>query len=183
MGGGMAVGSLTTGSECVYCEIPTFVPGPGPVQVDCVMKTANQCYLAKPAEIDRRWFIVDAKDQVLGRLAVKIATVLMGKHKPIYTPHVDTGDFVIVLNAGQVKVTGSRKKQEVVYQRYSGHPSGLHEMDMETMLQRHPTRVLHEAVRRMLPKNALARKMLTKLKLYTGTEHPHQAQQPEPFPL
>ncbi len=146
------------------------------------MKTANKCYQASPATLDRRWYVVDARDQVLGRLAVRIATVLMGKHKPTYTPHVDTGDFVVVLNAGKVKVTGTRKKQQVVYQRYSGYPSGLREITMETMLQRHPERVLEYAVRRMLPKNALARKMLSKLKLYAGDQHPHQAQQPEPLP-
>lgn len=147
------------------------------------MKTANKCYQAKASEIDRKWFVVDATDQVLGRLAVRIATVLMGKHKPTYTPHVDTGDHVIVLNAGKVRINGTRKKEQVVYQRYSGHTSGLKETTMQAMLQRHPERVLQEAVRRMLPKNALARRMLLKLKLYTGNEHIHQAQQPEPLPL
>ncbi|MCK4343499.1 MAG: 50S ribosomal protein L13 [Phycisphaerae bacterium] len=149
------------------------------------MKTANKCYQATTAEAEsnRKWYVVDATDQVLGRLAVRLATVLMGKHKPTYTPHVDTGDFVIVLNAGKVKVTGLRKKEQVVYQRYSGYPGGLKETTMETMLERHPERVLYEAVRRMLPKNALARKMLKKLKLYTGETHEHQAQQPEPLPL
>jgi large subunit ribosomal protein L13 len=149
------------------------------------MKTANKSYLAtrESAEADRRWYVVDAKDQVLGRLAVRLATVLMGKHKPTYTPHVDTGDYVIVLNAGQVKVTGLRKKEQVVYQRYSGYPGGLKEVPMNRMLDRHPERVLYEAVRRMLPKNALATKMLKKLKLYQGDQHEHQAQQPEPLPL
>ncbi len=147
------------------------------------MKIANQCFQAKPGEVPQKWYVVDAANQVLGRLAVRIATVLMGKHKPTYTPHVDCGDFVIVLNAGQIKVTGNRKKEQVTYQRYSGYPSGLKELSMKEMLQRHPERVLREAVRRMLPKNALARRMLRKLKLYTGPEHPHQAQQPEPLPL
>lgn len=147
------------------------------------MKTANKCYQACAADVQRRWYVVDATDKVLGRLAVRIATVLMGKHKPTYTPHVDTGDFVIVLNAGKVKVTGSRKKEQVIYQRYSGHPSGLRETTMATMLARHPERVLHEAVRRMLPKNALAAKMLKKLRLYNADTHEHQAQQPEPLPL
>ena len=147
------------------------------------MKTANKCYLAKPGEVERRWYVVDATDQVLGRLAVRLATVLMGKNKPTYTPHVDTGDFIIVLNAGKVKVNGAHKKDNVVYQRYSRHPSGLKEITMKAMLERHPERVLQEAVRRMLPKNALARKMLTKMKLYTGDQHEHQAQQPEPLPL
>ncbi len=147
------------------------------------MKTANKCYQARPGEIERRWFVVDATDKVLGRLASRIATVLMGKHKPTYTPHVDTGDFVIVLNAGKVRITGTRKKEQVVYHHYSGHPSGLRQTTMATMLQRHPERVLREAVRRMLPKNALARHMLRKLKLYVGDTHHHQAQQPEPLPL
>ena len=146
------------------------------------MKTANKCYLAKPGQVEQKWYVVDATGQVLGRLAVRIATVLMGKNKPTYTPHVDTGDFVVVLNAGAVKVTGKRKKEQVVYQRYSGYPGGLKEITMKTMLERHPERVLGEAVRRMLPKNALARHMLKKLKLYVGAEHPHQAQQPEPLP-
>lgn len=147
------------------------------------MKTANKCFQAKPGAIERRWYVVDATDKVLGRLAVRIATVLMGKNKPIYTPHVDTGDYVVVLNADKVRVTGTRKKQQVVYHRYSGHPSGLKEITMDTMLKRHPERVLREAVRRMLPKNALARKMLSKLKLYNGDTHQHQAQHPEPLPL
>ena len=149
------------------------------------MKTANKCFQATTAtaEADRRWFVVDATDQVLGRLAVRIAMVLMGKHKPTYTPHVDCGDHVIVLNAGKVKITGLRKKEEMIYQRYSGYPGGLKETTLAAMLQRHPDRVLHEAVRRMLPKNSLARKMLKKMKLYTGDTHEHQAQQPEPLPF
>ena len=146
------------------------------------MKTANKCYQAKPGEVEQKWYVVDAKDQILGRLAVRIATVLMGKNKPTYTPHVDVGDFVIVLNAGDVKVTG-RKKETKVYQRYSGYPGGQSEISMEKVLERHPDRILREAVRRMLPKNALARKMLDKLKLCLGAEHPHQAQKPEPLPL
>ena len=149
------------------------------------MKTVNKCYLAKAGDFVPRWYVVDvaAVNESLGRLAVRIATVLMGKNKPIYTPHVDTGDFVIVLNAGQVKVRGNRKTEQVVYQRYTGHPSGLKEITMKTMLERHPDRVLREAVRRMLPKNALGRRMLTKLKLYNGNEHPHQAQQPEAWSI
>ena len=148
------------------------------------MKTANKCYQAKAADAvaERQWFVVDAKDQVLGRLAVRIATVLMGKHKPTYTPHVDCGDFVIVLNAGDVKLTG-RKRDVMVYQRFSGYSDGLKIIPITRMLERHPERVLHEAVRRMLPKNRLARRMLLKLKLYPGTSHPHQAQQVEPLPI
>jgi len=148
------------------------------------MRTANKCYQAKPADAEqqRRWFVADAKGQVLGRLAVRIATVLMGKHKPIYTPHLDCGDYVIVLNAGQVKLTG-KKSENMVYQRYSGYPGGQKTIPVKRVLERHPERVLREAVRRMLPKNRLARRMLNKLKLYTGDTHPHQAQQPEPLPL
>lgn len=146
------------------------------------MKTANKCYQAKPADVQRRWFVVDATDQVLGRLAVRIANVLMGKHKPTYTPHLDTGDFVIVTNAGRVRITGTRKTEQVVYHNYSGYPGGLRETTMAAQLKRHPERVLEAAVRRMMPKNALAKHMLTKLKLYVGDQHPHQAQQPEPLP-
>jgi large subunit ribosomal protein L13 len=148
------------------------------------MKTANKSYQAKPTELDqqRKWFVVDAKDQVLGRLAVRIATVLMGKHKPTYTPNVDCGDFVIVLNAGQVKLSG-KKSDEMVHQRYSGYPGGQKIIPIKRVLERHPDRVLREAVRRMLPKNRLARRMLAKLKLYTGDTHRHQAQQAEPLPL
>ncbi|RMF76005.1 MAG: 50S ribosomal protein L13 [Planctomycetota bacterium] len=145
------------------------------------MKTANKSYLAQPGQVRRNWYVVDATDKVLGRLASRIATVLMGKHKPAYTPHVDTGDFVIVLNAGAVRVTGN-KKDHVVYQRYSGYPGGQTNILMRDMLQRHPDRVLREAVRRMLPKNKLGVAMLKKLKVYAGDQHPHQAQQPEPLP-
>ncbi len=147
------------------------------------MKTASRTFLARPGQVERKWYVVDATDQVLGRLAVRIATVLMGKHKPEYTPNVDTGDFVIVLNADKVKLTGWRKPQEMIYERYSGYPGGRKVVDAATMRDRHPERIVHESVRRMLPKNALARHMLTKLKTYTGDEHPHQAQQPEPLPL
>lgn len=146
------------------------------------MKTASRTFLAKAGEVDRKWFVVDATDKVLGRLASRIATVLMGKHKPIYTPHVDTGDFVVVLNADKIRVTG-RKLETIVYQSYSRHPGGLKEWTLQQMLNRHPERALQEAVRRMLPKNNLARRMLMKLKLYNSDQHPHQAQQPEPLPL
>ena len=146
------------------------------------MKTANKCFLAKTGEVERKWFVVDAQDKVLGRLAARIATVLMGKHKPTFTPHVDTGDFVIVLNSGKIRVTG-RKRQTEVYQSYSQHPSGRKVVSMERMLARHPDRVLREAVRRMLPKSKLGGHMLDKLKLQNGPTHPHQAQKPEPMPF
>ncbi len=146
------------------------------------MKVANNSFLASPGKVEQKWFVVDATNQTLGRLAGRIATILMGKHKPTYTPHIDTGDFVVVLNAGKVKVTGRRKTEQVTYQRYSFYPSGQKEHTMAQMLEKHPERVLFFAVRRMLPKNALAKHMISKMKLYTGDTHPHQAQSPEPLP-
>jgi large subunit ribosomal protein L13 len=134
-------------------------------------------YSAKPADVHRDWYHVDATDQVLGRLATKIATVLMGKHKPTYTPHVDTGDFVVVTNAEKVTLTG-RKIDEITYDRYSYYPGGWKSVTARQMLDKHPERVVSEAVRRMLPKSALGRRMLKKLKVYAGPEHGHQAQQP-----
>ena len=136
-------------------------------------------YMAKKGEIARKWYLVDMADQVLGRAAVRIATVLMGKHRPEYTPHVDTGDFVIVVNATKLRVTGANKPAQRVYQRYSGYPGGLKDTPLAEMLAKHPQRVVTEAVRRMLPKNKLGRAMLKKLKVYAGPDHPHQAQQPE----
>jgi large subunit ribosomal protein L13 len=138
---------------------------------------------AKPAEIERRWYLVDASDQVLGRLATRLATVLRGKHKPIYTPHVDTGDFVVVVNAEKVRLTG-RKLEQKVYQRHTGWPGGLKTTTAGKVLGgAHPERVLESAVRGMLPKNHLGRKMFAKLKVYAGAEHPHAAQKPEALPL
>ena len=137
-------------------------------------------YVAREGQVEQCWFHVDAADQVLGRLAVKIATVLMGKHKPTYTPHVDTGDFVVVTNARQVRVTGS-KADTMVYPRYSYYPGGYKEIPYKKVLRDHPDRIVREAVRRMLPKNALGRRMLKKLKVYAGDTHPHAAQQPVPF--
>ena len=134
-------------------------------------------FSAKPDQVEQKWYHVDATDQILGRLAVKIATVLMGKNKPTYTPHVDTGDFVVVTNAQQVKVTGA-KADTMAYPRYSYHPGGYKEIPYRRVLERHPDRIIREAVRRMLPKNALGRKMLSKLKIYATQSHPHEAQQP-----
>jgi large subunit ribosomal protein L13 len=134
----------------------------------------------KHGEVDARWYHVDATDQVLGRLATKIATVLMGKHKVTYTPHVDTGDFVVVTNAHKVRVTG-KKADTMVYPRYSYHPGGYKEIPFKRVLERHPERIIIEAVRRMLPKNALGRRMLKKLKVYASDTHPHAAQQPAPW--
>lgn len=137
-------------------------------------------YSAKPGDFDAEWREVDATDQILGRLATKIAMVLMGKHKPIYTPHVDTGDFVVVTNCAKVRVSG-RKAETMIYPRYSYHPGGYKEIPYKQVMERHPERILQEAVRRMLPKNALGRRMLKKLKVYASATHPHTAQQPVPL--
>ena len=134
-------------------------------------------FLAKPGEVEQQWHLIDATDRVLGRMATKIAGVLMGKHRPTYTPHVDTGDFVVVTNAHKVRVTG-RKAETMSYARYSYHPGGYKESPYKLVLQRHPDRIVREAVRRMLPKNALGRRMLKKLKVYATDTHPHAAQQP-----
>jgi len=135
-------------------------------------------YAAKETEIKRRWYVVDAKGQVLGRIATRIADILRGKHKPSYTPHVDTGDFVVVVNAEKVVLTGKKAEQKI-YQRFSGYPGGLKEIKYADMLKKHPDRIIRLAVQRMIPRNKLARKMLRKLKVYCGPEHPHEAQQPE----
>lgn len=137
-------------------------------------------HVVKPKEIQREWWVVDAEGKTLGRLASRIASVLRGKHKPIYSPYVDTGDFVVVTNAGQVVTTG-RKLDQKKYYHYSGYPGGLKAVTLRRQLEQHPTRVLRAAVRGMLPKNRLGRKMLRKLKVYAGSEHPHHAQQPKPL--
>jgi large subunit ribosomal protein L13 len=139
-------------------------------------------YLAKPGEIKAEWHVVDATDQVLGRLAAKISLILQGKHKPTFTRNVDMGDFVIVLNAEKARVTG--KKADVIeYDTYSRYPGGRHLYSYKTMKELHPERLIELAVKRMLPKNKLGRHWLTKLKIYTGTEHPHSAQQPKELKL
>lgn len=135
-------------------------------------------YTAKPEDIKREWFLLDAEGKTLGRLASKIAEVLRGKHKPMYTPHLDCGDYVIVINADKVRVTG-RKLDQKIYYRHSGYPGGLTSINLRDQLQKHPERVLMAAVHGMLPKNRLGRKMLSKLKVYVGDSHPHQAQQPK----
>ncbi len=137
---------------------------------------------AKAAEVDRRWYVVDATDQVLGRLATRLATVLRGKHKAIYTPHVDTGDFVVVVNAARVRLTGNKREAKTYY-RHTGWPGGLKSTTAAQVLDGpHPERVLEGAVRGMLPKNHLGRQMFSKLKVYAGAEHPHAAQKPEVLP-
>lgn len=145
------------------------------------MQVQQKTYIAKPGEIEARWWLVDAQDKVVGRLASEIAVILMGKHRPTYTPHVDTGDFVVVVNADQVKFTGN-KWQQKRYTWTTGYP-GLRAESAAKRLELRPERILYDAVRRMLPKSKLGGKMLRKLKIYTGSEHPHQAQQPQPKEL
>ena len=135
-------------------------------------------YIAKTGEVDQKWVLVDADGQILGRMAVKIAMILMGKTKPIYTPHVDTGDFVVVVNAEKIEVSG-KKAQTKEYQHYTGYPGGQKTVSYAEMLEKRPERVIELAVRRMLPKNKLAVKMLKKLKVFGGPEHDHAAQKPE----
>jgi large subunit ribosomal protein L13 len=135
-------------------------------------------YMARPLEVERKWYVVDAEGKHLGRLATEIVRVLRGKNKPQYTPHVDVGDFVVVVNADRVAVTG-RKAEQRVYRRHSGYPGGMKETSYEQMLARKPTEVLRKAVYGMMPKTRLARKQFKKLKIYAGPEHPHSAQYPQ----
>ena len=147
------------------------------------MATVMKTYMAKKGELQAKWWLVDATDLVSGRLAAKIATILQGKHRPEYTPHVDTGDFVVVINADKIKLTGANKSADRIYKRYTGYPSGQKITTAAEMLEKHPERVLEKAVQRMLPKTKLGRAMFTKLKVYAGAKHPHQAQQPETLEL
>jgi large subunit ribosomal protein L13 len=142
------------------------------------MKTWN----AKPADVDQRWYVVDAEGKTLGRLATQIADTLRGKRKPQYTPHIDTGDFVVVVNAEKIAVTG-QKLDNKLYYRHSGYPGGLRQRTLREQLERRPTEVLRVAVKGMLPRNKLARAQISKLKIYAGPEHPHDAQRPEPLQL
>lgn len=139
-------------------------------------------YTVRAGEIERRWYVVDARDRVLGRLATGIARILRGKHKPSYSPHLDTGDFVVVVNAAQVRLTGKKADQKA-YFRHSGYVGGGRLIPFRQMLARRPERVIERAVRGMLPKNALGRQMARKLKVYAGPEHPHEAQRPQPLEL
>jgi large subunit ribosomal protein L13 len=139
-------------------------------------------YSPKPAEITRQWHVIDATDVVLGRLATQTAQLLRGKHKPIFAPHVDTGDFVIIVNAGKIALTGNKRAQKVAY-RHSGYPGGLKQIGYEELLAKRPDRAVELAVKGMLPHNRLGRQLITKLKVYAGPEHPHAAQQPVPFEL
>ena len=139
-------------------------------------------YTPKPAEVERRWHVIDASDVVLGRLATHVASLLRGKHKATFAPHVDTGDFVIIINAGKVALTGSKREQKRAY-RHSGYPGGLRSVAYSELLATRPERAVEKAVRGMLPKNSLSRAQMSKLKVYVGAEHPHAAQQPKPFEI
>ena len=135
-------------------------------------------FMAKPAEIDRKWYVIDAAGQTLGRLSSEVASILRGKHKPIYTPHVDTGDFVIIINASQINLTGNKLLDKKM-RWHTGYPGGLKEIDYGTLLQRKPEKIIEAAIKGMLPHNRLGAAMFKKLKVYRGSEHPHQAQKPE----
>ncbi|GAA2520044.1 50S ribosomal protein L13 [Pilimelia columellifera] len=139
-------------------------------------------YSPKPGEIERQWHVIDATDVVLGRLATHAATLLRGKHKPTFAPHVDGGDFVIVINAGKVALTGNKRETKIAY-RHSGHPGGLKQVKYGELLDKRPERAIELAVKGMLPHNKLGRQLITKLKVYPGAEHPHTAQQPVPFEI
>lgn|SRR3989338_145428 len=135
-------------------------------------------YIAKPQEVEKKWYIIDAENKVLGRMATKIADKLRGKDKPIFAPHMDCGDFIVVINAGKVKLTGN-KEEKKVYSRHSGYPGGYREIKAGRLLELKPTKLLEFAVRGMLPKNRLRNELMKKLKLYAGSDHPHEAQKPE----
>jgi len=138
----------------------------------------QKTYMAKADEVERKWYIIDASGKTLGRMASEIARILRGKHKPIYTPHIDTGDYVVVVNAEKVKVTG-KKRQNKIYYHHTGYPGGLKVISYDKLLEKKPERIIETAVKGMLPHNRLGRKMYKKLKVYTGPNHPHQAQKPE----
>lgn len=138
-----------------------------------MMKTT----LARKEDVQHKWYLIDAKDQILGRMATRIAMILMGKHKPIYTPYVDTGDFVVVINADKIKLTG-KKLQQKSYKHYSGYGGGLKLTPMEKMMAKYPEKIITQAVKRMVPPTTLGGQMFSKLKVYKGTDHPHQSQQP-----
>ncbi|WP_251153559.1 MULTISPECIES: 50S ribosomal protein L13 [unclassified Cellulosimicrobium] len=139
-------------------------------------------YTPKPGDIQRNWYVIDATDVVLGRLATHVATLLRGKHKPTFAPHVDGGDFVIVINAGKVALSGNKREQKMAY-NHSGYPGGLRATAYGDLLDKHPERAVEKAVRGMVPKTSLGRAQLGKLKVYAGAEHPHAAQQPQPFEI
>ena len=146
------------------------------------VKAIVRTYTPKPGDVEKTWYVIDATDVVLGRLASQIATLLRGKHKPIFAPHLDTGDFVIVINADKVALTGQKREKKIAY-RHSGYPGGLRSTPYSELLEKFPERAVEKAVRGMLPKNSLGRTQLKKLKVYAGGEHPHQAQQPTVFEI
>ncbi|MBN2935123.1 MAG: 50S ribosomal protein L13 [Clostridia bacterium] len=135
-------------------------------------------YIAKPAEVERKWYVIDAEDKTLGKIASEVASILRGKKKPIYTPHVDTGDYVIVINAEKVRVTGKKEEQKI-YKSHSGYPGGLKETTLRELRAKKPEEIIRHAVKGMMPKGKLGRQMFKKLKVYAGPEHPHTAQNPE----
>jgi large subunit ribosomal protein L13 len=139
-------------------------------------------FTPKPGDIERRWHVIDANDVVLGRLAAQSAVLLRGKHKPTFAPHVDCGDFVIIINAGKIALTGNKREQKLAY-RHSGYPGGLRSVGYTELLDKNPQRAVEKAIRGMLPKNSLGRQILSKLKVYAGPDHPHAAQQPVPFEI
>jgi len=139
-------------------------------------------YQPKPGDVRRQWHVIDATDVVLGRLASQVARLLRGKHKPIYAPHVDTGDFVIIVNASKVALTGAKREQKLAY-RHSGYPGGLKQVPYTELLEKRPTQAVEKAIKGMLPHTTLGRQMASKLKVYAGPEHPHQAQQPVPYEI
>ncbi|SEG33162.1 LSU ribosomal protein L13P [Thermomonospora echinospora] len=139
-------------------------------------------YTPKPADVQRQWYVIDATDVVLGRLASQVATLLRGKHKPIYAPHMDTGDFVVIINADKVALSGNKLETKRAY-RHSGYPGGLRSIAYKDLLAKHPERAVEKAIKGMLPKNTLGRQMFKKVKVYAGPNHPHQAQQPVPFEI
>ncbi len=142
----------------------------------------KRTYMAKPGEVEQKWWLIDAEGKTLGRIATEIATLLRGKHKPEYTPHVDTGDFVVVINAEKVRLSGNKLSQKMYY-RHSGYYGNLRSFTAREMLEKHPEELIKHAVKGMLPKNTLGRHMFKKLKVYAGSEHPHEAQQPEEYKI
>lgn len=144
--------------------------------------TTVRTYTPKPADVQRQWYVIDATDVVLGRLASQVAQLLRGKHKPIYAPHLDTGDFVVIVNADKVSLSGNKAERKKAY-RHSGYPGGLRSVTYTELLAKNPERAVEKAIKGMLPKNSLGRKMFGKVKVYAGPDHPHQAQKPVPFEI
>ncbi len=157
-------------------------PGPQPIPTSTPYPCGVHTYSPRASELDRAWWIVDAEGQVLGRMATEVARVLRGKHKPIYTPHLDCGDHVIIVNAEKVVTTAGKAERKVLY-RHSGYPGGLRSETLGTALQRRPAELVRRSIRGMLPHTRLGRQMLRKLKVYAGPAHPHEAQKPQPLPL